>query len=260
MTNKHRYRTCSTILVIALAASVGLAGEPNFAGTWKLNLQKSQLTGQTFTVEKTASGMMRFDSQGFAYDFNPDGKEYPAPDGSTVAVQSSDPTTWDFTFTMGGKVTMKFHLTVQGDSQTAVMHVNKPDGTVVEQTSTATRVSGGPGLLGKWKSTEVKGSATTIVIAMKGKNGVTVEFPEFQQVCKGRFDGKDHTVTQAGAPSKFAIVFERTGADAFKMTSKLQGKPVFVDTLTLSADGKTLTDDGNAVSANEPIKAIYERH
>ena len=181
------------------------------------------------------------------------------PDGSTVVVQSSDPTTWDFTFTMGGKVTMKFHISLQGDSQTSVMHVNKPDGTVVEQTAKATRVSGGPGLLGKWKSTEVKGSATTIVIAMKGKNEVTVEFPEFQQVCKGSFDGMDHTVTEAGAASKLAMVFERTGADAFKMTTKLQGKPIFVDTLTLSADGKTLTDDGNAVSANEPIKAIYER-
>ena len=259
MTNKKHYLICSTILALGVAATVGLAGEPNLAGTWKLNLQKSQLTGQTFTVEKTASGMMHFDSQGFAYDFNPDGKQYPAPDGSTVMVQSSNPTTWDFTFTMGGKVTMKFHITLEGDSQTAVMHVNKPDGTVVEQTSTATRVSGGPGLLGKWKSTEVKGSATTIVIAIKGKNGVTVEYPEFQQVCKGRFDGKDHPVTQAGAASKFTFAFERTGSDAFKMTTKLQGKPVSVDTLTVAADGKTLTDDGNAVSVNEPIKAIYER-
>jgi hypothetical protein len=139
------------------------------------------------------------------------------------------------------------------------LRVNKPDGTVAEQTSTATRVSGGPGLLGKWKSTEVKGSATTIVIAIKGKDGVTVEYPEFQQICKGRFDGKDHTITQAGAASKLTIAFERTGPDAFKMTTKLQGKPIFVDTCALSADGNTLTDNGNAVSANESIKAIYER-
>jgi hypothetical protein len=35
----------------------------------KLNLQKSQLTGQTFTFEKSASGTLHFDSMGFAYDF-----------------------------------------------------------------------------------------------------------------------------------------------------------------------------------------------
>jgi hypothetical protein len=259
MTNKHRYRTCSTILVFALAATAALAAEANFSGTWKLNLQKSQLTGQTLTLEKTASGMMHYDSLGFAYDFNPDGKEYPLPDGSTLVVRPADANTWDYTLTMRGKVTMTLHSTLNGDSQTFVMHLNKPDGTAVEQTSTFTRVSGGPGPLGKWKSTEVKGSPTTVVIAMKGKNGVTVEYPEFQQVCKGRFDGKDHTVTQAGAASKFAIVFERTGADALKITTKLQGKPLFVDTLTLSADGNTLTDDGNGVSVNEPTKAIYER-
>jgi hypothetical protein len=259
MTDKTHYPICATILAMGLAASVGFAAEANFSGTWKLNLQKSQLTGQTVTFEKTATGMMHFDGQGFAYDFNPDGKEYPTPDGSTVVVQSPNPTTWDFTYSMGGKVTMKFHITLQGDSQTVVMHVNKPDGAVVEQTSTATRVSGGPGLLGKWKSTEVKGGATTIVIATTEKNGLTVEYPEFQQVCKGHLDGKDHPVTQAGAASKFAMAFERTGADAFKITTKLQGKPIYVETLTLSADGKTLTDDGNAVSANEPIKAIYER-
>jgi len=247
------------VLATGVAATVALASEPNFAGTWKLNLQKSQLTGQTFTVGKTASGMMHFDMQGFAYDFKPDGKEYPVPDGSTVVVQSSDPTKWDFTYTMGGKVTMKYHATIQGDSQTTVMQVNKPDGTVVEQTSTATRVSGGPGILGKWKSTEVKGSPTTVVIATKGKNAVTVEYPDFQQVCKARFDGKDHPVIQAGTASKFTVAFERTASDAFKMTTKLQGKPIFVDTLTLSADGNVLTDDGNAVSVNEPVKLVYDR-
>src|SRR5262249_41183536 len=140
----------------------------------------------------------------------------------------------------------------------SVMQLNKPDGTVVEQTSTATRVSGGPGILGKWKSTEVKGSPTTVVIATKGKNAVTVEYPEFQQVCKASFDGKDHPLIQAGTSSKVTVAFERTGSNAFKMTSKLQGKPIFVDTITLSADGNTLTDDGNAVSANEPIKLVYE--
>jgi len=167
-----------SIITMATAATVGLAGEPSFTGNWKLNLHKSQLSGQTFTVE---------------------------------------------------------------------------------QTVTTTRVSGGPGLLGKWKSTQVKGSATSMVITMKGKNGITLEYPEFQQVCKGRFDGKDHTLTQAGAASKITLTFERAGADAFKITTKLRGKPIYVDTLTLSRDGNSLTDDGNGLSANEPVKSIYER-
>ena len=259
MTNTRRYQLWAMVLAMGGAATVAVADKPSFTGSWKLNLQKSQLTGQTFTFEKTASGTMHFDSLGFGYDFNPDGKEYPLPDGSAAVVRAPDATTWDSTFTMGGKVTMTIHSTVQGDSQTSVMRLTKPDGTVVEQTSTATRVSGGPGFLGKWKSTEVKGTPTTMVIAMKGKEGVTVDYPEFKQVCKGKFDGKDHTVTQAGAASKIAFAFERSGTEAFKMTTKLQGKAIFVDVFTLSADGNTLTDEGNGVSANEPVKAIFER-
>ena len=33
----------------------------------------------------------------------------------------------------------------------------------------------------------------------------------------------------------------------------------FTDIFTVSANGKVLTDEGNAVSVNEPTKAIYER-
>jgi len=33
----------------------------------------------------------------------------------------------------------------------------------------------------------------------------------------------------------------------------------YTDVFTLSADGKTLVDDGLPVAANEPSKAVYER-
>jgi hypothetical protein len=258
--NTHKSSGITVALVIGAAASqMGFAADAGFAGNWKLNLQKSQLTGQTFNFEKTPSGMMHFDSQGWAYDFNPDGKEYASPDGSVVLIHPVSADTWDWTFSMHGKVTMTLRSTVQGDTATFIMHVNKPDGSVVEQTSTATRVSGGPGLLGKWKSTEVKGAPTSLTIETKGKKGIIVKYPEFQQVCKGRFDGKDHTVSQAGAASKLTFAFERSGANAFKVTTKLQGKPFYTDVFTLSSDGHALIDEGNPVSVNEPIKSIYER-
>jgi hypothetical protein len=43
------------------------------------------------------------------------------------------------------------------------------------------------------------------------------------------------------------------------MTVKLSGKPVYVEVMTLSADGDTLTDDGNTVPPSEPMRAVYER-
>jgi hypothetical protein len=139
------------------------------------------------------------------------------------------------------------------------MKATKPEGGTVEQTSTWNRVSGGPGFLGKWKSSEFKGAATTMEIALDGANGITVKYPEFQVECKGSFDGKDYTLTGAGANLKQTLAFEKTGANAIKLTTKLAGKPFYVDVLTLSADGKTITDEGNPVAVKEPVKVIYER-
>ncbi len=83
--------------------------------------------------------------------------------------------------------------------------------------------------------------------------------PEFQMSCKAAFDGKDYAVVGGGANLKQAFAFERLGPNSFRMTTKLNGKPFYVDVMTLSADGRTLTDEGNAISVNEPVKAVYDR-
>jgi hypothetical protein len=247
-------------LFVALASTVYLrAQQPSFAGTWKLNLDKSQLTGQTLSIEKTASGLMHFDSQGFAYDFDLSGKEFPTPDGGTVSWKEVNASTWDGIFKVNGKVLVTYHLTLDGDTTTAVMKATQPDGKAVEQTITTTRVSGGPGFLGKWKSKEVKGAPTTMEIALDGANGITLKYPEFQIACKGSFDGKDNPMTGGGANLKQTLAFEKSGANAIKITTKLNGKPFYVDVLTLSSDGKVLTDEGNPVAVKEPVKAVYER-
>ena len=246
-------------VVVALVSTSNQAAQPSFAGTWKLNLAKSQLTGQILSVEKTASGLLHFDMHaGFGFDFDLSGKEFPTPDGGTTSWREINPTTWEATNKFNGKVIATFRMTLNGETINSVMAIN-PEGGAVEQSSSWSRVSGGPGFFGKWKSTEMKGAPLTLEIALEGANGITVRYPEFQAACKGSFDGKDYPWTGAGANLKQTLAFERSGASSIKLTSKLSGKPFYVEVLTLSADGKTLTDDGNAVSVKEPTKAIYEK-
>ncbi|MGA2186713.1 MAG: hypothetical protein ABSH47_27180 [Bryobacteraceae bacterium] len=249
--------TCA--LALWLGVGTGIAAGPSLAGTWKLNLSKSKLTGTTFSIEKAASGLLHFDSQGFAFDFDLTGKEYPAPDGTTVAYRALDANTWEQTTRMNHKVVEVAVSKLTQDTVTMTAKLTKPDGSTVEQTSKAVRVSGGPEFLGKWKSTEVGGAATTMVIALEGANGIAVNYPEYQFSVKGSFDGKDNVATVAGANLKFTVAFEKTGRAGFKMTSKMDGKPFLVDVLTLSPDGKTLTDAGNPTAVNEPTTAVYER-
>ncbi len=253
-----RVSVCALALSLA-GARTGMAAEPSLAGTWKLNLAKSKLTDTTFSFEKAASGRMHFDGQGFAFDFDLTGTEYPAPDGSTVAFRAPDANTWEQTTRMNNKVVWVQVSKLDKDTLTTTTKLAKDDGSSVEQTWKAVRVSGGPGFLGKWKSAEVKGAPTTMVIALEGANGIAVSWPEYSQTVKGSFDGKDNAITGAGASLKYTIAFERTPPSGVKMTGKLDGKLFYVDVLTLSADGKTLTDNGKPTAVNEPVTAVYER-
>ena len=47
---------------------------------------------------------MRFDSEGFAYDFDLTGKEFPIPNGGTTTWREIDPDTWEATNRMNGKI------------------------------------------------------------------------------------------------------------------------------------------------------------
>lgn len=246
-------------IILALAVTSRLTGaEPNFSGTWKLNLSKSQLSGTMYTFEKTPSGMMHYSGGGFEADFDLTGKEHTMPSGVSVVGKELSPTSWELTFRMNGKAVSKSRMTVNGNSMAVSSDVTGPDGKTVQQTSTDTRVSGGPGFVGKWKAGEMKGASTTLQIAIEGANGITISYPEFQQACKGSFDGKDYVVNQAGQATKFTNAFAKTG-NALKITTKLNGKPFTVDTLTLSTDGKTLTDNSTATATNEKTKSVYDR-
>jgi hypothetical protein len=247
------------ILTVVLAYAVSsAASEAPFSGNWKLNLGKSKLAGTTASLEKNPSGTYHFDSEGFAYDFDLTGKEYPTPDGGTTAWRKVNDTTWEATNRMNGTVVGFYHLSVKGNTLLVVMKVTKPDGSEGEQTSTWIRVSGGPGILGKWKSTEVKGVPTTLQLSTDGSS-VALVFPEFKSSCKGTFDGKDYVVNVAGVDSKETCTFEQVNANSFRMITKLNSKPISTDVFTVSPDGKVLTDESNAVSVNEPTKAVYER-
>jgi hypothetical protein len=255
---RNRVIACGVAVLMTVAA-LASAQEPTFTGTWKLNVAKSQLSGQTVTFQKKPDGLIHFDSQGFAYDFTLDGKEHPTPDGGTTAWREVNPTTWEATNRANGKVIATYRSVLNGDSLTLLMQMKKPDGTSSDLTSKWTRVSGGPGFLGTWKSTEVKGAAPIMELSVQGTTGITIKAPEVQMSCTGSFDGKDYPIMIGGAAVKQTIAFERLAPMSFKMTTKLDGKPYYVETLTLSADGKTLVDEAVPVSANEPSKAVYER-
>ncbi|HYV99724.1 MAG TPA: hypothetical protein VE967_19850 [Gemmatimonadaceae bacterium] len=247
------------ISVLALAVSSIASAQANgFAGTWKLNLAKSEMGGSMYTFSKNASGVWHYSGGGFDTDFDLAGKAYAMPNGISIAGKEVNPTTWDITFTMNGKVVQKMKAAVNGNTLTVVTDVTGADGKSTQTTSTDTRVSGGPGFAGKWKTGNMTGSQTTLKIATTG-NAITMEVPEFQSVVKGSFDGKDNPMMQGGQATKMTQAFAKAGATSFTATLKMGGKDFSTDVYTLSADGKTLTLESTTTATHEKTKSVFDR-
>lgn len=248
-----------TTIVLSVLVPVVRAADGNFAGTWKLNLSKSQLSGPLYTLEKKSSGMWHYNGGGFDADFDLSSKEYTMPSGISIIGKEVSPNSWELSFRMSGKAISKSRVTLSGDSLMWVTEIPSLDGKSMQQTNTDTRVAGGPGFAGKWKTGDTKGASTTMQITAEGANGITIKVPELQQAVKGNLDGKDNPVMQAGQPTKFTNAFTKTGPNTLKITTKLNGKLFADDTYTISADGKTLTDDTTATATNEKTRSVFDR-
>ena len=77
---------CASV-VPAFAQSDKAGGLP-YAGTWKLNMAKSDFGETTIEFTKIASGQMQFTMMGMSYQFQVDGKEYPSLMGRTATIAS----------------------------------------------------------------------------------------------------------------------------------------------------------------------------
>ena len=252
-------RAFRVVAVVApLAAATVVAQSPSFAGTWKLNLAKSQLGGMVYSISRTPSGMIHYSGGGFEADFDLAGKEHVMPSGVAVIGKELSPTSWDLTFRMNDKTIQRSLLTLTGNSISNVADVIGADGKTIQQKTIDTRVSGGPGFSGKWKAGELAGAAITLKITLVGAKGIKMTIPEVQTTVKGRFDGKDYPVMQAAQAMKLTNAFAKVG-NTIRVIGKLNGKVFTEEIYTLSPDGRTLTDESTAVATGEKTKAVFDR-
>jgi hypothetical protein len=233
-----------------------------YAGKWKLNFAKSDFGETTIAFTKEASGQMQFTTMGQSYTFQVDGKDYPALFGRTAAWKQIDANTWEVTIKQDGKliVTETTKLSADGKALTVNASGPKPAGGTFEETVLYERISGGPGLEGKWKTKNIKGSAPTVLeLAPSGSDGLTIRIPDFQINCEAKFDGKDYPATGPTVPPGLTIAITKSGPRSFDMTEKKDGKEIIKLSFAVSADGKALTETGGAVGTSEKFKAVYDR-
>jgi hypothetical protein len=250
-------------LGLALAVSTPvIAAGPRYAGKWKMNPAKSDFGQTTITFEQLPSGEMQATSAGQSYKFKFDGKDYPAWFGTEAAWKEVGPTGWQTDWKLKGKVLYTDTLSVSVDGKTLTVHTKgtKPNGEAINDTVVSERVSGGPGLQGKWRTKNLKSASPSVMeFAPAGTDGLGFKIVDMGLSCDAKLDGQDHPCTGPTIGPGWTVAFANNTDRTLDMTVKNNGKVIFKASYSVSADGKTLTETGTAPGTDEKTKVVYDR-
>jgi len=246
------------LVLLAISTSAALAADSPFVGTWKLNVGKSKLAGNTFTYTATATGFQYSNGSTVKFDFATDGKDYPAFPGRTVSWTKVGDNTWDSVYKDDhGTVLSKIHrvLSPDGKTMTVTSTDYHADGTTSEETVTRARVSGGPGLAGTWKEVKVSPAADTTIISVPSAGHIKYEFPRDKQFVEGPVDGTPSRFQGQSVPEGATVAFKQKAPNELEWSYAVKGTVMQRGVDTVSTDGKSLTSV-NWVPGKESEKTV----
>jgi hypothetical protein len=244
-----------------LALPAAQAQSP-FAGTWKMNQDLSQLAGDTMQFIPAQGDALEMTAGGITYSFRTDGKTYGTPSGNIAIWRQTTPTSWTTEYrTIENKLLYSddWKLSPDGKTLSLIISGAHPNGDLYTNNVTYKRTSGASGLLGTWKSTEVKlSSPNSFSIEASGLDAMMFRIPALKATCRATLDGKDAAVDGPDVPTGLRISLTRSGPYSLQMVQKLNGSVIQTSQYTVSEDGKTLTEVGGA-PGDPPSTTVWEK-
>lgn len=245
-------RTSSIIVgcIGLFSTAVLVAADPPYVGQWKVNEEKSD-RGPAFAFA-TEAGALRLTESDRSYLVRFDGKEYPHPLGGVVRWVRIDNRSWETAYSQNGKLLGNAIYQLSDDGQTlTVRQKSRPDSSAVYRRTSGER----QGLAGVWSLKTASVSTLDIEVG----DGYDLVQRSGGAQCKANFDGRDYPIIGPnGQPAGFEHCrISRVGDRGFSVTISVNGKPVAVDTYTVSEDGQTLTAVGGSIG--QPHTIVHER-
>ncbi|HEY5382143.1 MAG TPA: hypothetical protein VIJ65_07795 [Acidobacteriaceae bacterium] len=239
------HKLLATALTCAALTGSAFASTP-WDGTWKLDLNKSHLTGPSFTYSKTANGVWHYTDGAISFDFAPDGKPYKtiSPDDTlSVTANGDHELTLVSRFKDKVRATTQETLSPDGKTLTDRSSGTRPDGTKFDDSTVYTRVSGASGFAGKWKSTKVSVSVPDSWIISSGSDGtINWDLPGYKETVHGKPDGTPLPITGPTVSAGMTVSIKQVSPHRMDYTVALNGKAIGEGYQTLAADGKSFTD------------------
>ena len=234
------------LLLLALLAPLIASAQSALDGTWKARLDSATFAGKPL-VQVLNKGMLECSSCVPPFKVKADGKDQKVTGHDyfdTVAVQSTDPTSVDITFKLGGTVINTLNETVSRDGDTLARHyVDHSGPKQVSGDLMYKRVAAGPkgshAVSGTWQrdklnSLSMSGQIVTFKVSatgvkMSGGDGTSYE---------AKFDGVQ--VLLQGDVGKTMVSLKRISASSIEESDYSNGQLTGVFTVTVGTDGKTL--------------------
>ena len=241
------------VVLLALSAfTTSLSAFPAtdpWDGTWKLDFEHSQITGDTFSYSKTADGMWHIKSGGaINITFATDGKPYRSfSDHDTVTAYIDGERAWTFKRQHDGEQWEVLHEEISSDGKTLTDRdtTDGRDGTKSEVVTIYERVEGDPklGFVGKWESVKMTGNhsnsgvfVNTYVMSSTGLDTMRWVLPNEGLTIEGKVDGSP--LHPKGSEEVF-VQITRISEKEFHVDVNRDGKVERTNRMTLSPDART---------------------
>jgi len=247
MKDKFKVRVAASVLaglMVLGVSTAAMAFDSPFAGTWTMDLAKSQVTGDTFTYTKTATGYAYSNGGPVSYAFALDGKDYPTIPSRTVACTETTPASMVCVAKAAGKIISSGSRTLSADGSRLTVDYStyRPDGATTHGEDVYTRVSGGAGFAGTWKNESAKFTPSALMIATPTATTFEMVNPTFKSKVAGVTDGTPSPAMGPTVPPGATWSLLATGPATWTYTLGLEGKVYAKGVMSVSPDGKTLTD------------------
>jgi hypothetical protein len=250
----------SLVVAIAMLAAAGTAlAESPWAGTWKLDPAQSKLTGDTIRFA-AAGNELTYMAGGHTTKVKLDGGPTKTWSGAEVSWKKIDDNTYESHAMQNGVDvgTTTWTISSNGKAMKVQSKGTNPDGSSFDDTSDYARVAGTHGIAGSWKSTKTNlNEEQTYEIAGNSADGLTWNIPAIKGVLDAKFDGKDYAPVGPTVPKGLTIAVVKASPRTLKVIEKVNGEVILHYTMTVSADGKKMTEVGSAAKTNEPFTEVW---
>lgn len=255
-------RIYSSLALACLLAGTLRAADDPFVGKWKLNKEKSKVTGDQMKIEDLGDNKYKWSFGKISDTVTADGTDQAIHFGRTMSLAKDGDKSLKMVIKKDGKVlsSMTHTLSDDGSSQTIKGTDTKPDGTTSDFEVVDKRVGSGSGWTGTWESTDVKfTSPEEWEIKPYGAHGLTFYDAAYKETLNINFDGKDYTDKGPEVAPGSTSSGKRVDANTLELTDKVKGETMDHSTLELSSDGKTLTVTVHQIGQPNAQTYVYDR-